>query len=70
VRILHLAASTSETEVETALLLLLEAHALPTFDVVRDLVHPPHSSQVLALSTPILDLSAYDNLIPSRRTHA
>jgi hypothetical protein len=70
VRILHLAASTSETEVETAIILLLETHALPTFDAVRDLVHPPHSSQVLALSMPILDLSAYDNLIPSRRTHA
>jgi hypothetical protein len=69
VRILHLAASTSESEVETALSLLLETSALPTFDAVRDLVHLPHCTQVLALSTPHLDLSPYDNLIPSRRTH-
>ena len=70
VRILHLAASTSESEVETALALLLEASTLPCFDAVRDLVHPPHSSEVLALSAPHLDLSPYDELIPSRRIHA
>jgi len=70
VRILHLAASTSESEVETAIALLLETTTLPTFDTVRDLVHPPDSSKVLALSTPDLDLSSYDNLIPSRRNHA
>jgi hypothetical protein len=70
VRVLHLAASTSESEVETAIALLLETSALPTFDAVRDLVHAPHSSEVLTLSTPDLDLSPYDKLIPSRRTHA
>jgi len=70
VRLLHLAASTSESEVETAITLLLETSTLPTFDAVRDLVHPPHSSKVLTLSPPDLDLSPYDNLIPSRRTHA
>ncbi len=70
VRILHLAASTSESEVETALTLLLEASTLPCFDAVRDLVHPPHSTEILALSTPHLDLSPYDELIPSRRSHA
>jgi hypothetical protein len=47
----------------------LETSALPTFDAVRDLVHLPHCTQVLALSTPHLDLSPYDTLIPSRRTH-
>ena len=70
VRLLHLAASTSESEVETALALLLETSTLPTFDAVRDLVHPPHSSQLLALCPPDLDLSPYDKLIPSRRTYA
>src|SRR5216684_5308445 len=70
VRILHLAASTSESEVETALVLLLEASTLPCFDAVRDLVHPPHSTEILALSPPHLDLSPYDELIPSRRSHA
>jgi hypothetical protein len=70
VRILHLAASTSESEVETALTLLLEASTLPTFEAVRDLVHLPQCQEVLTLSAPHLDLSPYDNLIPSRRTHA
>jgi len=70
VRLLHLAASTSESEVETALALLLEASMLPSFDAVRDLVHLPQCTEVLALSAPHLDLSPYDNLIPSRRTHA
>lgn len=70
VRILHLAATTSEVDVETALVLLLETNTLPTFDAVRDLVHPPRSSAVLTLSAPNLDLSPYDQLIPSRRTHA
>ncbi len=70
VRLLHLAASTSESEVETAITLLLETSALPTFDAVRDLVHAPHASEMLALSTPNLDLSPYDKLIPSRRVHA
>jgi transposase len=69
VRILHLAASTSESEVETALTLLRETSTLPTFDAVRDLVHLPQCKQVLTLSAPHLDLSPYDNLIPSRRTH-
>lgn len=70
VRILHLAASISESEVEIALTLLLEASTVPSFDVVRDLVHPPHSTELLALSPPHLDLSPYDDLIPSRRNHA
>jgi hypothetical protein len=70
VRILHLAASTSESDVETALSLLLETNTLPIFDTVRDLVHPPHATLVPTLSTPQLDLSSYDELIPSRRTHA
>jgi hypothetical protein len=70
VRILHLAASTSESEVETALMLLRETSILPTFDAVRDLVHLPQSKAVLSLPIPSLDLSPYDHLIPSRRTHA
>src|SRR5260370_491934 len=70
VRLLHLAASTSESEVETAIALLLEASMLPSFDAVRDLVHLPQCTEVLALSAPHLDLSPYDNLIPSRRTQS
>jgi hypothetical protein len=70
VRILHLAATTCEADVETAMVLLLETNAIPTFDAVRDLVHPPRSSTALAIAAPDLDLSSYDQLIPSRRTYA
>ena len=67
VRILHLAASTSEAEVDTALQIVLEAGAAPTFVTVRDLVQVPTMSPVPAIEVPPLDLSAYDQLIPSRR---
>jgi hypothetical protein len=67
VRILHLAASTSETEVETALQIVLEAGKAPTFLMVRDLVQVPSMHQVPSIQAPSLDLSAYDQLIPSRR---
>ncbi len=70
VRILHLAATTSEAEVETALALLLEAQKPPTFPAVRDLVSPPAASSIPQLDVPALDLTAYDELIPSRRSHA
>jgi hypothetical protein len=63
VRLLHLAASTSESEVEAALGLLLEQHSLPTFDVVRDLTRPPVVERVPELSQPDLDLSIYDRLL-------
>ena len=73
VRILHLAASTSEADVETALTLLLEADSLPTFDAVRDLVGLPQKAAIPPIPAPTLDLTPYDQLIPSRRiqpTHA
>ena len=65
VKVLHLAATTSESEVETALSLLLEAGTLPTFVAVRDLVQVPGVQSVPQLRTPTLDLSPYDELIPS-----
>lgn len=67
VRVLHLAATTSEAEVETALTLLLDAGTIPTFDAVRELVREPQS-QPLALpqvSVPALDLGLYDRLLLS-----
>ncbi len=67
VRILHLAASTSEADVETALQIVLEAGKSPTFVTVRDLVQVPTIRQIPAIEVPALDLSAYDQLIPSRR---
>lgn len=65
VKVLHLAATTSESEVETALSLLLEARTLPTFAAVRDLVQLPGVQSIPQLHTPTLDLSPYDELIPS-----
>jgi hypothetical protein len=67
VRILHLAATTSEAEVETALQIVLEAGKLPSFVSVRDLVQMPTIHTVPALSTPQLNLTSYDQLIPSSR---
>jgi hypothetical protein len=70
VRLLHLAASISEAEVETALLLLLETKQTPTAQAVRDLVQAPGTHAILALPVAALTLDAYDQLIPSRRDHA
>jgi hypothetical protein len=70
VRVLHLAATTSEAEVETALLLLLEVQKPPTFAAVRELVVLPSPAAIPQLHTPSLDLTLYDELIPSRRSHA
>src|SRR5438270_2641466 len=69
VRILHLAASTSEAEVETALEIVLEAGKCPTFVTVRDLVQVPTMRKPPAIGVPVLDLSAYDQLIPSSRSY-
>jgi len=70
VRLLHLAASTSESEVETAIGLLLEQHVVPTFDTVRDLLRPPAAQRVPELSAPVLDLSVYDQLLGREVAHA
>lgn len=65
-RILHLAATTSEADVETALSLLLEAGTAPTHETVRALVRPTPVS-VPVLSSPVVDLSLYDQLLHERR---
>jgi len=69
VRVLHLAATISESEVETAIGLLLEHSQVPTFDAVRDLVRVP---QIPALGQIHVNLQAYDQLLSSqqRRSHA
>jgi hypothetical protein len=66
-RILQLAATTSETDVEVALALLLDTRALPLFDAVRDLACEPKPVEVPWLSPPTLDLGCYDHLLPSQR---
>jgi hypothetical protein len=63
VRLLHLAASTSEAEVEWVLETLLERQVTPTFDAVRDQLRPPAAQAVPALTAPMLDLSPYDRLL-------
>jgi transposase len=62
-RLLHLAASTSESEVATAIGQLLERGQVPTFDSVRALL-PPRHTQPAELTAPAnIDLSVYDALI-------
>ncbi len=63
VRVLHLAATTSEIEVETALQLLEETSTIPTFDSVRDLVSVP---QVPVLVPLPVNLACYDQLLSTR----
>lgn len=70
VRILYLAASTSESEVETALSLLLETDQTPTAEALRELVQQPASHPIPHVSVPAIALEAYDQFIPSRRGHA
>jgi len=69
VRVLHLAASTTEADVETALGLLLEAGTVPTFDAVRELVRQPQPTAVPALTMPAVTYGVYDQLLPSRSAH-
>jgi len=61
-RLLHLAASTSEAEVLAALELLLEAGQIPDPDRVRDLVRPT-LAVVPALAIPVVELASYDTLL-------
>lgn len=65
VRVLHLAATLSESEVETALLLLEEAGTVPTAEAVRELVRPIEVLQVAAVP---VNLQPYDQLLPSQRS--
>lgn len=69
-RLLHLAASTSEVEVEQAIGALLAQGALPTFDAVRELVGQAMPEAAPAIGKGTIDLSHYDQLIPSRSLHA
>ena len=70
VRVLHLAASTSEAEVEAALTLLLEQGAVPTLDAVRELVRVPGPAAVPQVAAGALDLGVYDRLLGGEGGHA
>ncbi len=63
VRLLHLAASTSEAEVAVALELLLDQRQLPSFDAVRDLVRDPVAARLPVLGPVVVDLRVYDRLL-------
>ena len=63
VRLLHLAASTSEADVAAALVLLSEQHGVPTFEAVRALIRPPSPSPIPVLNEANLDLALYDQLL-------
>ena len=63
VRVLHLAASTSEAEVEAAISLLLETKEPPAFDAVRELVREPKAVRIPYITPPNLDFGVYDRLL-------
>lgn len=65
-RVLHLAASTSEADVEAALALLAESGTLPSFDAVRELVRSAEPAAVPEVSKPRLDFQVYDALLTAR----
>jgi hypothetical protein len=62
-RVLHLAASTVEADVERALIALLAEKGPITADAIKARCAPPPSSTVPALETPTVDLAAYDTLL-------
>jgi hypothetical protein len=70
VRVLHLAASTSEIDVAAALGLVAEHHQAPTFDAVRELVRGPTPPVLPELTTANLDLGVYDRLLVGGARHA
>lgn len=62
-RILHLAASTLEADVEAALALLLGEGIVPTIERTKALVATPTPVEVPALTPPTVDLATYDELL-------
>jgi transcriptional regulator with XRE-family HTH domain len=70
VRLLHLAASTSEADITAALGLLGEQRAVPTFDAVRDLIRAPQPTAIPVLGKANLDLEIYDQLLAEGGRHA
>ncbi len=63
-RVLHLAASTLEADVEAAITLLEEEKELPRADAVKRLIVAADTSTVVPeLAVPVVDLAAYDALL-------
>ena len=70
VRLLHLAAGTSEAAVDAILAEMLTQRQMPTFDLVRDRVRPPEPTRIPALSAAVLDFGIYDDLLVGEARHA
>lgn len=68
-RLLHLAASTSESAVERIIAAVLDAGETPTFDVVRAHAQPAKPAATPEIGRASIDFTPYDNLIPSRGVH-
>ena len=68
-RILQLAATQSEVEVETALALLLEVGTTPNWEVVRSLVLGREQPTLPELTSAVVDLSLYDQLLTQGRRY-
>ena len=66
VRVLHLAAATSEVDVAAALALVHESGSTPTFEAVRELVRSVEPPAVPQLSRPQFDFGVYDALLATR----
>lgn len=62
-RVLHLAATTVEADVEAALELLLSAQERPLFDAVKELVSGARTPAMPTMVAPIVDLTTYDRLL-------
>lgn len=69
-RILHLAASTMETEVEAALHLVMEGGLPITMENVKDLTDVDYRPAPVPMDTFEVDLSGYDALLPMNREAA
>lgn len=63
VRLLHLAAGTSEAAVEAVLAEALIQRTTPTFDLVRDRRRLPTPASVPELTEAVLDFGVYDDLL-------
>jgi transposase len=61
--LLHLAASQSEHDVESALLLLFESQIMPSFDAVKEIVATTPITHVPTITKPQLSLAIYDRLL-------
>ena len=68
-RLLHLAASTSEAEVELAITLLLDSGRTPSFDAVRELAGSSKPAQAPAIAKTTIDLGDYDTLLTAGGQH-